>query len=108
MQNTIDYYKQNVKSFIDGTRDVNFAEIQDTFLELLPENARILDFGCGSGRDAKYFLEQGYMVDAIDGSLELCIAASDYTGLNVKHMLFQELNENEMMMEFGHVRLYCT
>ena len=96
MQNTIDYYKQNVKSFIDGTRDVNFAEIQDTFLELLPENARILDFGCGSGRDAKYFLEQGYMVDAIDGSLELCIAASDYTGLNVKHMLFQELNENEM------------
>ena len=65
MQNTIDYYKQNVKSFIDGTRDVNFAEIQDTFLELLPENARILDFGCGSGRDAKYFLEQGYMVDMV-------------------------------------------
>jgi hypothetical protein len=51
MQNTIDYYEQNVKSFIDGTRNVDFTEIQDVFLELLPENAVILDFGCGSGRD---------------------------------------------------------
>ena len=35
------------------------------------------------------------MVDATDGSLELCKAASEYTGINVKHMLFQELNEKE-------------
>ena len=31
----------------------------------------------------------------MDGSLELCKAASEYTGINVKHMLFQELNEKE-------------
>jgi hypothetical protein len=35
------------------------------------------------------------MVDAMDGSLELCKATSEYTGINVKHMLFQELNEKE-------------
>ena len=34
--------------------------------------AAILDFGCGSGRDTKYFLEKGYQVAAIDGSAELC------------------------------------
>ena len=95
MGNTIDYYNENAKMFIDGTVSVDFKHVQDTFLELLPEHATILDFGCGSGRDTKYFLEHGCMVDAIDGSLELCKAASEYTGVNVKHMLFQELNEKE-------------
>jgi SAM-dependent methyltransferase len=50
-----------------------------------------LDFGCGSGRDAKYFLDKGYDVDAIDGSKEFCRLASVYTGITVKQMLFQEL-----------------
>ena len=77
MGNTIDYYNENVKKFIDGTVAVDFKHIQDIFLELLPEHAAILDFGCGSGRDTKYFLEQGCMVDAMDGSLELCKAASE-------------------------------
>ena len=95
MQNTIDYYEQNAKLFIEGTLNVDFAEIQHMFLELLPEKATILDFGCGSGRDTKHFLEQGYSVDAIDGSLELCRAASDYTGIKVKHMYFHELDDYE-------------
>ena len=95
MTNTLDYYNQNAKEFIDGTVSVDFRHIQNMFLELLPEHARILDFGCGSGRDTKYFLEQGYTVDAIDGSLELCKATSEYLGIPVKYMLFQELNEKE-------------
>lgn len=95
MGNTINYYNENAKKFIDGTVSVDFRSIQDTFLELLPENAKILDFGCGSGRDTKYFLEHGCRVVAMDGSLELCTAASEYTGITVKHMLFQELNEKE-------------
>ena len=93
MQNTIDYYEQNATAFIEGTLNVDFTEIQNAFLDLLPEKAMILDFGCGSGRDTKYFREQGYSVDAIDGTLELCKAASEYTGINVKHMYFHELNE---------------
>lgn len=92
---TIDYYNENAKKFIDGTVSVDFSYIQDMFLELLPEKARILDFGCGSGRDTKYFLGHGHIVDAIDGSVELCKAASEYAGITVKNMLFQELDEKE-------------
>lgn len=95
MRNTIDYYEQNAKAFIEGTLNVDFAEIQNTFLNLLPEKALILDFGCGSGRDTKYFLNQGHSVDAIDGTLELCKAANEYTRINVKHMYFHELHECE-------------
>lgn len=89
---TIDYYNQNAASFVNGTVYVDFKETQDKFLKVLPGN-RVLDFGCGSGRDTKYFLNAGLDVVATDGSEELCRSASVYTGIQVKHMLFQDLNE---------------
>ena len=69
--------------------------MQNAFLEKLAPASYILDFGCGSGRDTAYFLSRGYQVDATDGSEELCRFASDYTGIKVKHQLFQELEEVE-------------
>lgn len=95
MVDTIDYYNRNVQDFVDRTVSVDFTRIQNVFLELLPRDACILDFGCGSGRDTKYFLDCGYQVDAMDGSIELCRAASEYTGIHVKQILFQELDEVE-------------
>ena len=89
---TIDYYNKNADSFIQGTVSVDFKETQDKFLKLLT-GKKVLDFGCGSGRDTKYFLESGFDVTATDGSEELCKSASTYTGIQVKHMLFQDLNE---------------
>ena len=93
--NTLDYYNQHTADFVNTTQNVDFHEIQELFLSFLPAKAKILDFGCGSGRDTKYFLENGFKVDAIDGSLELCKLASKFTGIDVKHMYFQDLCEKE-------------
>ena len=93
--NTINYYNTNAQDFINGTLSVDFKHIQNTFLNLLPAGATILDFGCGSGRDTKYFLDHGYQVAAVDGSAELCKATSEYTGIPVKQMLFENLDEVE-------------
>ena len=90
---TINYYNKYTKSFIQTTRSVDFTNIQNKFLSYLPSGASILDFGCGSGRDTKYFLEKGYQVAATDGSAELCRLAGSFTGIKVKEMLFQELDE---------------
>ena len=92
---TIDYYNENAKQFVETTANVEFQHMQNRFLDKLEAEAYILDFGCGSGRDTKYFLEQGYLVEAIDGSEELCKMASELTGIEVKHMYFQELSEVE-------------
>lgn len=93
MNKTLNYYNENAQKFVEGTISVDFKETQDKFLRKLKDGALILDYGCGSGRDTKCFLVQGYRVDAIDGSEELCKKASDYTNIQVKHLLFQELNE---------------
>ena len=69
---TILYYNRNAAEFCDNTVNANITQIQDLFLSKLEKNSYILDFGCGSGRDTKYFLELGFHVDAVDGSEELC------------------------------------
>lgn len=91
--NTLDFYNRNARDFISNTISVDFQTTQDKFLTYLGLDAHILDFGCGSGRDTKYFLEHGYKVTAIDGSEKLCRLASEYTGIEVKQMLFQELDD---------------
>lgn len=95
MEMTLQYYNDNADSFVSDTLDVDFSETQNHFLNLLPLNACILDFGCGSGRDAKWFMNRGCHVDAMDGSAEMCKAASAYTGLPVKQMLFQDLDSSD-------------
>lgn len=92
---TLEYYNQNAQSFIDGTISVDFEQTQLKFTNKLTAGAYILDFGCGSGRDTKYFLSKGYQVDATDGSEELCKKASEFTGIEVRQMLFEELDETE-------------
>lgn len=91
-EQTLGYYEQNAESFTAGTQSLVFSETHEKFLALLPEKARILDFGCGSGRDTKAFLSRGYDVDAVDGSEKLCEVASAYTGIPVRRLLFSELD----------------
>ena len=93
MDSTIDYYNLNAENFIENTQNVDMHLARDKFLHLLNEGAAILDFGCGSGRDTKYFLDKGCRVTATDGSAELCRRASVFTGIEVQEMLFQELDD---------------
>lgn len=91
--NTLGYYDNHANEFYKSTVDVEFTVTQQKFLSKLKKGSHILDFGCGSGRDTKCFLEQGYHVEAIDGSIQLCRLASKYTGIKVKNISFQELAE---------------
>ena len=95
MDDTLQYYNQHAKAYVDSTRDVEFSQTQERFLQYLEPGARILDFGCGSGRDTKYFRNRGFQVEAVDGSAEFVRIASEYTGINVRRMLFQDLDEVE-------------
>ena len=92
---TLQYYQENAGVFVEGTVSADMHDARTRFLRLLPSQAYILDFGCGSGRDTKAFLEQGCRVDAADGSAELCRMATELTGIQVKQMLFEELSTVE-------------
>ena len=89
---TIQYYDRNAERFADLTINANMKAHHDFFLQYIPKSGNVLDLGCGSGRDSKKFIELGYSVTAVDGSEELCKIASKITGLNVRCLLFKDLD----------------
>ena len=90
MNNTIEYYDKNAREFVETTKSVDFSALQNDFMSRVKKGGHIIDLGCGSGRDSKVFLENGYSVEAIDGSQELCRLASEYIGIPVKCVYFQD------------------
>lgn len=93
MDETLEFYNRNADSFIENTLHADMQETQDRFLRLVKPGGCILDFGCGSGRDARSFLLRGYRVDAVDGSAELVRKASEQLGIPVQQLRFQDLSE---------------
>ena len=94
--NTIEYYNKNAETYFEQTVESNLQVVYDEFLSRIPANSYILDFGCGSGRDSKFFIENGYKVKAIDGSIEMCKLASKYINQDVECMKFEELDEENI------------
>ncbi len=95
MNSTLQYYQDNAQAFFDSTVNADVSANYDLFLKRIPEHGKILDFGCGSGRDTKAFIQRGYSVEAIDGSNELCKLASEHCGIQVRCMDFMDLNETD-------------
>ena len=89
---TIDYYDKNAEMYFDYTVNADMSDNYQRFLIYLPQNSFILDAGCGSGRDSRYFLTHGYKVKAIDGSKELCLLASEYIGQEVINIRFCDMD----------------
>ncbi|ELJ5852322.1 TPA: class I SAM-dependent methyltransferase [Enterobacter kobei] len=89
---TLHYYQNHAKDFFDGTVNVDMTSLYEAFTQHLPHGARVLDAGCGSGRDAKAFHEMGYLVDAFDASSAMVELAKQHTGLPVKLMTFSEID----------------
>ena len=90
MTDTILYYEKNADSYAAETSGLDFHEIQDLFLSLLPPDGTVLDLGCGAGRDARYFQEAGRRVRATDGSAAMCRAAEKYSGVRAECRTFEE------------------
>lgn len=94
MNKTITYYNQNAEEYFNNTVNVSMQELYDQFEAYLKPGDKILDLGCGSGRDSRYFLSKGYDVVSVDGSKEMCRLAEKYIGRDVRNITFAELDYN--------------
>lgn len=94
---TLDYYQTHAKDFFSQTKQVDIQNVYQPFLEYLPKphlsnQQKILDVGCGSGRDSVFFANQGFEVVAIDGSKSLIeLAQQTDTRINWQCMTFDEI-----------------
>ena len=88
---SLSFYDRNAAAYLQDTVNADVASLRARFLEHVTPGGRILDAGCGSGRDARAFFEEGYDVSAFDGSAELATFASAYAGIAVQHLTFAEM-----------------
>ena len=93
--NTLDYYNKNSEEYFNSTLNVDMTNTYKEFLKLVPKGGKILDLGCGSGRDSMNFIKLGYEVTAVDGSKELAKRASVLLGKEVIVSTFEELELKE-------------
>ena len=93
--NTLDYYNKNSEEYFNSTLNVDMTNTYKPFLKLVPKDGKILDLGCGSGRDSMNFMKLGYEVTAVDGSKELAKKASALLGKEVIASTFEELELKE-------------
>lgn len=83
MNKTTDYYNRAAESYFQSTEGADFTEAYERFLKYVPEGGRIMDAGCGSGRDAAAFNRKGYRAEGIDTSAELARLAKENFGIKV-------------------------
>jgi 2-polyprenyl-3-methyl-5-hydroxy-6-metoxy-1,4-benzoquinol methylase len=92
-EDTVGYYDSNAARFATETAALDMSPLHEPFLRRLPPSGRVLDAGCGVGRDALIFAERGFSVVAFDASLEMVRLARERVAAraDVKHMRFEDV-----------------
>lgn len=89
MNRTIEYYNKNAQEYYNKTVKTDMGSLCDRFLKYVKTGGTIIDIGCGSGRDMKYFIEHGYQAVGIDASYEMCRLARAF-GLEIENISIEE------------------
>lgn len=102
---TLDYYETYAKDFFSQTINVDMQNVYQPFLENLPKGKQaILDVGCGSGRDSIFFANQGFEVNAIDGSQNLIVLAKQTDNrIDWQCLTFDEIANQNWQNQFTGV-----
>lgn len=91
---TLAHYERSADDFREGTRDHDVRQNIAALLRHIDGAAplRILDFGCGPGRDLKTFADLGHEVVGLDGSSRFVSMAREYVGCEVLQQDFLRLD----------------
>ena len=92
MNETLTYYNENAEAFIAGTQNADLSAQYQFFLRHLAPGGKLLDLGCGSGRDSAYFASLGFAVTAVDGSEALCKRVKAHYGIDAQCIRFEALD----------------
>lgn len=91
---TVAHYDQAAASFWEGTKDHDVSQNIEAMLRHIKGQPpyRILDFGCGPGRDLIDLVRRGHNPVGLEGSTRLCEMARERSGCEVWHQNFLALD----------------
>ena len=65
---TLNYYQNNAKQIIEHYENVNMSKLHDKLKMAFSISSKLLEIGCGSGRDASALHKSGYEIFITDAS----------------------------------------
>lgn len=89
------FYNDNAQNYFNRTIVIPMEKAYQKFLKYLKPGAKILDAGCGSGRDLSYFKQCGFSAIGLDASIEMVKLASKHVGQEILHLQFDEMTFQE-------------
>jgi SAM-dependent methyltransferase len=91
---TLRHYNQRARDFRDGTRDHDVSQNIEALLRHIEAEPpyRILDFGCGPGRDLRTFAGLGHRAIGLDGAAQFVSMARADSGCEVWQQDFLRLD----------------
>jgi SAM-dependent methyltransferase len=91
---TLEHYSQRAEGFREGTQDHDVTQNMEALLASIEGDPpfRILDFGCGPGRDLASFTRQGHIATGLDGSAPFVAMARAASGCDVWQQDFLALD----------------
>lgn len=92
MNSTLQYYKENYIQFSKETINLDLSENYEDFLKLLTKKSKILDIGCGTGRDSSFFISKSFDVTSIDPVVEFKQIAKDHFDIDIIQKSFLDLD----------------
>lgn len=111
-ENTVNFYNDNAQAFIEQTFSLEMQSLYEPFIASLPATPqsqhRILDVGCGSGRDSLHFAQLGLDVTAIDGSaafIDIAKRSNDHNyayqaNIDWQHCTFEDIRQRNWQKQF--------
>jgi SAM-dependent methyltransferase len=91
---TIDFYNQNSERYDKTTFSLKLEIPWIEFTSRVKPSGRILDVGCGSGRDMRHFIDLGYYVEGIEPSREMAKIARSRTGAIIHEIAAEQIDFN--------------
>lgn len=90
---TLRHYNHYADSFWEGTKDHDVSQNREALLEHIDGKPpyRILDFGCGPGRDLRAFKELGHKAIGLEGAERFVGFARQHSGCEVWQQDFLRL-----------------
>lgn len=86
-------YQKDARQYAQSTKDLDLSNIYKKFLKY-KKKGKLLDLGCGSGRDSLFFKKQGFEVTSSDGFQEMCDEASKILQQKVICLDFRDISFN--------------